>query len=160
MISRDTSVHAVVCLLVFSVLFCAGVCRDAWAGPANTGIVRGVVWNGENKPIGNGKVRLRNIETGRVVAASETSANGQFIFAGVASGSYLVELVSDEGKVLAVGPAFPIEPEQTVSTVVRLPTRRSWYAGMFSNTAAAVIAAASSVGLTGVGTNGRPISPQ
>jgi carboxypeptidase family protein len=156
MISRGTSVHVVVCLLVFSALMCSA----ASARPADNGVVRGVAWNADNSPIGNAKVRLRNIESGRAVAVSETSSKGQFTFAGVARGSYVVELVSDHGKVLAVGPTFPIEPAQTVSTVVRLPTRRSWYASMFSNTAAAVIAAASSVGLTGVGTNGRPVSPQ
>ena len=160
MSSGYTSVHAVVRLLAFSVLVWALVCGIASAGPAGTGIVRGVVWNGDNSPIGNGKVRLRNLDTGRLVAGSETDADGQFVFGGVATGSYLVELVSDSGKVLAVGPAFRIEPEQTVSTVVRLPTRRSWYAGMFSNAAAVVIAAASSVGLTAVGSHGPPISPQ
>ena len=160
MISRYTSVHTVVRLLAFSVLVWTIVCGTVWAGPPDNGVVRGVVWSGDNSPIGNAKVRLRNLETGRIVAASETSDDGQFVFGGVARGSYLVELVSDNGKVLAVGPAFPIEPGQTVSTVVRLPTRRSWYAGMFSNAAAAVIAAASSVGLTAVGSHGPPISPQ
>ena len=108
-----------------------------------------------------GRIRTRrDTANRRVVSASETSSDGQFTFAGVAKSSYLVELVSDNGKVLAVGPAFRLEPGQTVSTVVRLPTRRSWYAGMFSNAAAVVIAAASSVGLTAVGTHGPPISPQ
>lgn len=157
---RSRSLTAVVRLLALCVLAWAVVFSRGWAGPADTGVVRGVAWTSDNSPIPNANVRLRNIDTGRVVAASETSTNGQFIFAGVARGSYLVELVSDNGKVLAVGPAFGIEPEQTVSTVVRLPTRRSWYAGMFSNTAAAVIAAASSVGLTAVGTHGPPVSPQ
>lgn len=160
MISRYTSVHAVVRLLAVCGLVWALVCQGAAADPADTGVVRGVVWNGDTSPIANAKVRLRNIETGRVVSASETSRSGEFVFGGVAKGSYLVELVSDNGKVLAVGPVFRVEPEQTVSTVVRLPTRRSWYAGMFSNAAAVVIAAASSVGLTAVGTHGPPISPQ
>ena len=156
---RHRSVYAVVRLV------CAGlawihVAAYATAGPVETGVVRGVVWAGDNSPVPNAKVRLRNIETGRVISASETSASGQFVFGNVAKGSYLVELVSDNGKVLAVGPTFRIEAGQTISTVVRLPTRRSWYAGMFSNAAAAVIAAASSVGLTAVGTHGPPISPQ
>ena len=160
MISRYTSVRAAVRLLTCCSLVSIVVCGNASAGPVDTGVVRGVVWSGDNSPIANAKVRLRNIETGRVVSASETSSDGQFTFAGVAKSSYLVELVSDNGKVLAVGPAFRLEPGQTVSTVVRLPTRRSWYAGMFSNAAAVVIAAASSVGLTAVGTHGPPISPQ
>jgi hypothetical protein len=155
-----TSVHAVVRVLAISLLVCTVVCGRLSARPVDNGIVRGVVWNGDNSPIAKAKVRLRNLDTGRIVAASETSTDGQFIFGAVAKGSYLVELVSDTGKVLAVGPAFRVEPEQTVSTVVRLPTRRSWYAGMFSNTAAVAIAAASAVGLTAVGSHGPPSSPQ
>ena len=157
---RHRSVYAVVRLLVCAGLAWIHVSGYAAAGPVETGVVRGVVWAGDNSPVANAKVRLRNIETGRVISASETSTNGQFVFGNVAKSSYLVELVSDNGKVLAVGPTFRIEAGQTISTVVRVPTRRSWYAGMFSNAAAAVIAAASSVGLTAVGTHGPPISPQ
>ena len=160
MVSRCTSVRAVVRLLALCGLVSTIAGNGIMAGPIDTGVVRGVVWNSDNAPLANAKVRLRNIETGRVVAASETSSSGQFVFGGVAKSSYLVELVSDNGKVLAVGPTFRIGPGETISTVVRLPTRRSWYAGMFSNAAAAVIAAASSVGLTAVGTHGPPISPQ
>ena len=159
MVFRCTSVRAVVRLLAFCGLVWTVLCRSTMAGPIETGVVRGVVWNGDNSPIANAKVRLRNIETGRVVSATQTSADGQFLLAEIAKGSYLAELVSDNGKVLAVGSAFRIAPGETVSTIIRLPTRR-WYSGMFSNAAAAVIAAASSVGLTAVGTHAPPISPQ
>ena len=159
MVFRCTSVRAVVRLLAFCGLLWTVLCGSTMAGPIETGVVRGVVWNGDNSPIANAKVRLRNIETGRVVSATETSADGQFLLADIAKGSYLAELVSDNGKVLAVGSAFRVGPGETVSTIIRLPTRR-WYSGMFSNAAAAVIAAASSVGLTAVGTHAPPISPQ
>jgi hypothetical protein len=159
MISRYTSVRAVSRLVACCALVSTLTCGSVSAGPVDTGLVRGVAWNGDNSPIAKAKVRLRNIETGRVVSATETSSDGQFAFGEVARSSYLVELVSDSGKVLAVGPAFHVEPEQTVSTYVRLPTRR-WYSGMFSNAAAVVIAAASSAGLSAVGTHGPPISPQ
>ena len=159
MIFRDRSVHAAFRLFACCALVSILVCGRASAGPVDTGVVRGVAWTADNSPIANARVRLRNIETGRVVSASETSSDGQFVFREIARSSYLVELVSDNGKVLAVGPAFRIEPGQTVSTYVRLPTRR-WYSGVFSNAATAVIAAASSVGLTAVGSHGPPISPQ
>ena len=157
---RHRSVGPGVRLLLCGGLAWAAVWGYAAASPAEPGEVRGVVWTSDNSPVAHAKVRLRNVETGRVAAASETSTTGQFVFADVATSSYLVELVSDHDKVLAVGSTFRIEPGQTVSTIVRLPTRRSWYAGMFSNAAGAVIAAASSVGLTAVGTHGPPISPQ
>jgi hypothetical protein len=159
MVSRCTSIRAAVRLVALCGLVSTLAGNSTLAGPVDTGVVRGVVWNSDNAPLANAKVRLRNIETGRVVSVGETSTSGQFLFGGVAKSSYLVELVSDNGKVLAVGPTFRIGPGETVSTVVRLPTRR-WYSGTFSNAATAVIAAASSVGLTAVGTHAPPISPQ
>ena len=156
----NRSVCTVARLVLLTGLLGALICGNAGAGPAETGVVRGVAWNSDNAPIAKGNVRLRNIETGRIVSASETSPSGQFVFAGVTKSAYLVELVSNDGKVLAVGPSFRIEPGETISTVVRLQSRRSWYDGLFSNSAAAVIAAASSVGLTAVGTKAPPISPQ
>jgi hypothetical protein len=160
MVSRCTSVRLLVRLVALCGLVSAVTGSTTVAGPGEPGVVRGVAWDSDNAPLANATVRLRNIETGRVVSVSETSTSGQFLFGGVTKSSYLVELVSDNGKVLAVGAAFRIGPGETVSTVVRLPTRRSWYSGMFSNAAAVVIAAASSVGLSAVGTHGPPISPQ
>jgi hypothetical protein len=147
-------------LLAFSGLASILACGHAFAGRDEPGMVRGVVWNSDNSPVPNASVRLRNLESGRVVSIGEASGTGQFVFEAVVRSSYLVELVSDKGKVVAVGPSFRVGPGETVSTVVRLPSRRSWYAGMFSNAAAGVIAAASTVGLTAIGTDARPISPQ
>src|SRR5204862_3084520 len=107
-----------------------------------------------------------------VVSAAESSTSGQFVFPAIRRGFYVVELLSDSGKVLAVGPGIRVEGGETVSTLVRLPSRRSGYGALFSNTAAGVIAVASSVGVTALGTGtqsspatvstqqSRPISPQ
>ena len=167
---RYGSVRATVRLLALTGLAWALVCVPTAAGREEPGVVRGVVWNVDNTPLPNARVRLRNIETGRVASTAETSTTGQFLFTGVARSVYLAELVSDSGKVLAVGPSFHVEPGATVSTVIRLSARRSWYANMFSNTAAGVIAVAAHAGLTALGPTGplpgvstqqsRPISPQ
>ena len=154
-----TSVRAVVRLLASTGLVWILVCPVA-AAVDNPGVVQGVAWTSEHTPIPAASIRLRNLETGKIVLTARTSSTGQFEFEEVGSGHYLVELVSENGKVLAVGPSFHLEPGQTISTAVQLPTRRSWYASMFANTAAVVIAAASSVGLTAIGSHGPPISPQ
>jgi len=130
-------------------------------GPAAT--VRGVAWDSDNSPIPKAKVRLRNTHSGRVEANTVTGDQGQFAFNAINGGSYVVELLSDLDRVLAVGQSFRVEAGETVATFVRLPPRRSRLAGFFSNAAVAAIAAAASVGVTamGPGTNGsRPISPQ
>jgi hypothetical protein len=127
---------------------------------AASATVRGMVWNADNAPVPDGKIRLRNVHTGRVEAATVTTERGQFTFEKIQSGSYLTEVVDERGKVIAVGQSFRLETGETVATFVRLPARQSWLAGAFSNTAAAVIAAASSAGVTAIGSSAPPVSPQ
>jgi hypothetical protein len=120
-----------------------------------------VAWDSDNSPIPKAKVRLRNTHSGRVEANTVTGEEGQFAFNSISGGSYVVELLSDLDRVLAVGQTFRVEAGETVATFVRLPPRRPRLAGLFSNAAVAAIAAAASVGVTAMGTNGsRPISPQ
>jgi hypothetical protein len=135
--------------------------RAASARPGATATVRGVAWDSDNSPIPKAKVRLRNTHSGRVEANTVTGEEGQFAFNSISGGSYVVELLSDLDRVLAVGQSFRVEAGETVATFVRLPPRRPRLAGLFSNAAVAAIAAAASVGVTAMGTNGsRPISPQ
>ena len=110
---RYGSARAIQRLLVLTGLAWTLVSVPAAAGRDETGIrQRGVVWNVDNTPLPNARVRLRNIETGRVASTGETSTTGQFLFTGVARSFYLAELVSDNGKVLAVGQSFRVEPEK------------------------------------------------
>jgi hypothetical protein len=151
--------HATVRLLVLTALACA---LSVAVSPARepVAVIQGVAWTSDNTPLPHAPLRLLNTMSGRVVSASESSISGQFSFPEVRRGFYVVELLSESGKVLAVGPGIRVEGGETVSTLVRLPSRRSWYAGLFSNTAAGVIAVASSVGVAALGTESRPISPQ
>jgi hypothetical protein len=122
--------------------------------------VRGVVWNADNSPLPNAKVRLRNLQTGRVDAAATANENGQFTFDSLEGGSYVIELVGENSKVIAIGQSFRLERGETVATFVRLGARQPRLAGLFSNTAAAVIAAASGAGVTAIGSQAPPASPQ
>jgi hypothetical protein len=122
--------------------------------------VHGVVWNADNTPLPNSKVRLRNLQTGRVDAAATANEEGRFTFDNLEGGSYVIELVGDDGKVIALGQSFRIEPGETVATFVRLGARQPRLAGFFSNAAAAVISAASSAGVTAIGSQAPPASPQ
>jgi len=135
----------------------------ASAGPGDAATVRGIAWNSDNSPIPNARVRLRNTHSGRVEANTVTAEDGHFGFNLVEGGSYVVELVGDSDRVMAVGQSFRVEAGETVATFVRLPPRRPRFAGLFTNAAAAAIAAAASVGVTAMGPTGsgsRPISPQ
>jgi hypothetical protein len=131
------------------------------AGPAGAvATVHGVAWDSNNSPIVSAKVRLRNLESGGVASSSETADRGAFTFSEVSKGSYAVELLGNDGKVIGVGQSFRVGPGETVTTFVRVAPRQRRLIGMFTNTAATVIAAASSVGLTAIGTHAPPVSPQ
>jgi hypothetical protein len=103
---------------------------------------------------------LRNVETGRGVARTEGNAEGRFRFERVERGLYAVELLSTQDKVLAIGELFSVTAGSQSTTLVRLSSKAPWFGGFFGNAAAAVVSAASTLGVTAVGSNGSPVSPQ
>jgi hypothetical protein len=153
---------ALVCLLVAGTVTASGRAPGTAGRPsaATSTSVRGVAWNSDNSPLPAAKVRLRNLHTGQVDATAVTTEIGQFTFTDIEGGAYVIEIVGDSGRVMAVGQSFRLENGETIATFVRLPARQSWFAGAFSNTAAAVIAAASSAGVTAIGSSSPPVSPQ
>jgi len=127
---------------------------------ATTGIVVGMAWKGDSTPFPQARIRLRNVQTGRGMARTESDAEGRFRFDRVEPGLYVVELLSDQDRVLAVGDLFSVIAGGEVRTFVRLSSKAPWFGGFFGSAAAAVISAASTLGVTAVGSGGRPVSPQ
>jgi hypothetical protein len=125
-----------------------------------TGTVVGTAWKADNAPLPNARVRLRDVTTGRSVATTKTNASGEFRFERVDPGAYVVELLSDRDRVLAVGELFGLRADDTIATAVRLGADTTWFDGFFGNAAAAALAAASTLGITAVGSTGLPASPQ
>jgi len=128
--------------------------------PATTGLVIGTAWKGDTLPYPQARIRLRNVETGRAVARTVSDADGRFLFERVDPGAYVVELVSTEDKVLAVGDLFGVAAGGQATTLVRLSSKAPWFGSFFGNAAAAAISAASTLGVTAVGSNGSPASAQ
>jgi hypothetical protein len=112
--------------------------------------IQGVAWHADNSPVKFAKIRLRNIVTGRIQAGVVANEDGRFVFADMPPGGYLVELVNDDGQVLAVGHTFTIGEGETVATFVRLPAKTPWFQGFFSNAAAIVATAAAATGITAI----------
>jgi hypothetical protein len=131
------------------------------ADPATaSAAILGVAWNANNTPIPNAKVRLRSIVTGRIAAVAVANEVGRFEFRDVESGSYIVELISDGGKVLAVSHRFAAGPGETVETSVQTGTKVPWFTGFFGNAAAAVSSAAALTGVTAIAPEEMPcVSP-
>ena len=133
--------------------------RRAIAAGTRTTTVTGVVWNYDNSPVAGARVRLRNLRSGRIEAVAVGDEAGRVVFAGLEGGAYAIEYVNDNGKVLALGNGFRVEAGETAATFVRLAAKSPWFAGFFSNAAAAAIAAASSAGVTALGSPSPAASP-
>ena len=130
-------------------------------GPNGTGVrIVGAAWNADNQPVPNANLRLRNVVTGKIEATMVANSTGQFTFDGVEGGSYAIELVTDSGKVMALGHTFSVAPGETVATFVRLGAKVPWFTGFFSNAASSAVSAASSMGVTALGSSGIPASSQ
>jgi len=125
-----------------------------------TGTILGTAWRGDTTPYPQARIRLRNVQNGRGVARTVSDHDGRFRFERVDPGAYVVELLSPEDKVLAVGDLFGVSAGSQSLTAVRLSSRAPWFSGFFGNAAAAAIAAASTLGVTATGSNGRPASAQ
>jgi hypothetical protein len=125
---------------------------------SHAGSVLGSARDGADRPIAAARLRLRNLEAGRILMTTRGDQEGNFRFTGVPSGSYLVELVDENGVVLGVGQTFRITPAETVATLIRLGARAPWYAGFFSNAAMAAVSSAAGLGVTAVGNGIQPAS--
>jgi hypothetical protein len=132
----------------------------AAAAMPSTGSIVGTAWKGETTPYPQARIRLRNVQNGRGVARTDSDSTGRFRFFQVQPGAYVVELLSEQDKVLAVGDLFGVTAGTEATTLVRLSAKTQSFAGFFGNAAAAAISAASTLGVTAVGSTGRPVSPQ
>jgi hypothetical protein len=130
------------------------------AAVVSTGTILGTAWRGDSTPYPQARIRLRNVQNGRGIGRTVSDVDGRFRFERVDQGAYVVELLSQDDKVLAVGDLFGVSAGQQSLTAVRLSSRAPWFSGFFGNAAAAAIAAASTLGVTATGSNGRPASAQ
>jgi hypothetical protein len=143
-----------------------GVTRPAAANTqtahpqTTTGWIVGSAWKGDTTPYPQARIRLRNVQNGRGTATTVSDAEGRFRFDRVDPAPYVVELLSNDDRVLAVGDLFGVAAGSQSVTLVRLAAKAPWYGGFWGNAASAVIASASTLGVTAKGTTGRPVSPQ
>jgi hypothetical protein len=122
------------------------------AAPGAGGVtsVLGVAWKMDNTPIPGARVQLRNLVSGKVEATTVANQAGQFMFTRIEGGTYVVELLGENGRIVTVGHAFVIAPGETVATFVRLGTKAPWFTGFFGNAASAVASTAASQGITAI----------
>ena len=122
----------------------------AAAGSGGMTSVIGAAWKMDNTPIPGAEVQLRNLVSGKVDARAVADQAGQFTFARIEGGTYAVELLGANGKIVTVGHAFAIPPGEPFATSVRLGTKVPWFNGFFNNVASAVASTAASQGITAI----------
>lgn len=83
----------------------------------------GTVIDIRQMPVANARVRLRNLNTGRIEQEAETNDKGEYVFVLVEPGTYVVEMVLTDGAILALSNAGALARYETLQTVVQLPGR-------------------------------------
>ena len=102
------------------------------------GAVNGVAQSADKAPLPNYRVHVRNANTGELTGSTTSNQAGQFSFAGLQPGNYVVEIVDAAGKVVGLSPSLTVAAGATVTVTV-------------GATAAGALAAASGGGLSLLG---------
>ena len=98
---------------------------QAWRPTTVTGQTQiiGAVIDIRQVPVPNAKVRLRNLNTGRIEQEAVTDDKGEYVFAVVEPGSYVVEMVLSDATIIALSNAGALARYETLQTLVQLPGR-------------------------------------
>jgi len=83
----------------------------------------GTVMDISQVPVAYAKVQLRSLITGTVQQEGESNENGEYQFAVDAPGTYVVEMLSVDGYVVALSNAGSLARFETLRTMVQLPGR-------------------------------------
>ena len=154
-----------VCLLALSMAWTPGSASAQGQAPApratltaQAGVVIGVVRDGTERAVPAARLRLRDLTSGRIVMVARSDQEGGFRFTGVPAGSYIVELVDENGTVRALSGTCAMSAGQALSTFIRLGAQPPWYSGFFTNAAMAAVSSAAGLGVTAVGSGFQPAS--
>jgi hypothetical protein len=126
-------------------------------------VVQGNALTSTNAALPNALIRLRNARTGQIVGTTRTDRSGLFMFRPVDPGSYIVELIDDNKRVLAASEILNVNAGDVASAIVKLPFRLQPYAGVLGHTAASallVTATAAASGVLASQVAGEPVSPR
>jgi hypothetical protein len=88
--------------------------------------IQGKALTSTNAALPDAVVRLRDARGGQIVGTQVTDQSGQFAFAPVEPGSYVAEIIAQDGvAVLAASDVLYVAAGERVTTVVKLPFQAS-----------------------------------
>ncbi len=121
---------------------------------AANGVVSGTARSADGQPSTGATARLRNVQNGALTATTTTGPAGQFSFAGLAPGNYVVELVVG-GQVVGTSTAVSLTTASMVASGINVAATAATAAAagggsFFATTAGIVTIAAVAAGVAGV----------
>lgn len=112
------------------------------------GTIRGRAADHNARPLPNAPVRVRNIATMEIDTISTANERGEFNFVVQPEIPYMVEVTDHAGRVIAVSSVIVAHAGEVTTALVTVPARLPALASLLGDTAAAVISAATGVGMT------------
>lgn len=163
---RLCSAAVILAVMAAGIPVSAAVARTgAKAGQAEgTGRISGTAKDAKNVNLRNYQARVRNVDTGQIAGQTTTNGNGQFTFTGLNPGTYVVEVVSATGLVVATTSTISLTVGAMVATGVTVTATAAAAAagagaaaataaaaggGFFSSTAGIIVLAAAGAGIAG-----------
>jgi hypothetical protein len=105
-------------VIVLAVAFAVGA--SVMAAPQGTGKIEGIAKDANQKPLAGVTVQCRNTATGQIVGTQQTSSTGAFSFTGLLPGTYVVEIVDRDGKIIGVSAGMQLTPAAMAITGVAI----------------------------------------
>ena len=121
--------------------------------------IHGIALDSERRPLRDARLRLRNLELKAIERTATSDTRGEFSFPARPDTPYIVEIADSSGRVLAAGNVVTAQAGESAGTLVVLTSGLPVSGGLFTETAAAVIAAATGIGVTVVDPTLPKVSP-
>jgi hypothetical protein len=115
------------------------------AAGQNTGQLSGTAMVG-GKALPHVTVRLRNVDNGQVVGTMTTNERGEFRFTGLPPGNFVVEIVGDNGRLVAASARIGLASGIMTATSVTVTTSAAAAAAAGLGAGAAAVGAAGTAG--------------
>ncbi len=124
-----------------------------------TSLINGVAVQSDQTPLPNAAIRLRNLQLNAIEKIVTTNALGEFSFDVVPGVAYVVEMVDEAGRTVAVGDVILARTGEVAGAKLTLPSGLPERAGIYGDTARAVMSAATGIDLQVVDPSLPKLSP-
>jgi hypothetical protein len=146
-------------------LILMAVLATAGGAPAQPGTayatIDGKTVDWADAPLANAPVRLRDVRLGRVSQVQLSDKDGRFAFHKLDPGSFVVELLDGDRRVVTASEIVHLGGGDTKTVVVRVPRREASFGWLSAGgQALAVTAAAAASGILATRATGDDISPR